>query len=102
MIGQLWQTSVFFEAIVGKKPQPINGPKPTKIAIPFILQAAHIDGSRAFLPQSIGMCIVAIVYALFLKLKNKDEKCALLQAVSSIYKYSLNNDCHSGSTNNKY
>ena len=45
-------------------------------------QAAHIDGSRAFLPQSIGMCIVAIVYALFLKLKNKDEKCALLQAVS--------------------
>ncbi|WP_304204367.1 ribose/proton symporter RbsU [Lactobacillus intestinalis] len=45
-------------------------------------QAAHIDGSRAFLPQSIGMCIVAIVYALFLKLKNKEEKCALLQAVS--------------------
>lgn len=45
-------------------------------------QAAHIDGSQAFLPQSIGMCLVAIVYAIFLKLKNKDEKFALAEAVS--------------------
>ncbi|TSO26532.1 GRP family sugar transporter [Lactobacillus sp. LL6] len=45
-------------------------------------QAAHIDGSRAFLPQSIGMCIVAIVYAIFLWFKNRDEKFALAEAVS--------------------
>ncbi|MGQ5709385.1 ribose/proton symporter RbsU [Lactobacillus sp. PSON] len=45
-------------------------------------QAAHIDGSRAFLPQSIGMCIVAIVYAIFLWFKNHEEKFALAEAVS--------------------
>lgn len=45
-------------------------------------QAAHIDGSQAFLPQSIGMCLVAIVYAIFLKLKNRNEKFALAEAVS--------------------
>ncbi len=36
-------------------------------------QAANIDGMHAFLPQSIGMLIVGIVYGLIMSLKNKDE-----------------------------
>lgn len=45
-------------------------------------QAAHIDGMQSFLPQSIGMCIVAIVYGIYLGIKDKSEKPPLLEAVS--------------------
>ena len=38
-------------------------------------QAAHIDGMHAFLPQSIGMLIVGIVYGVIMTFnKNTDEK----------------------------
>lgn len=38
-------------------------------------QAAHIDGMHAFLPQSIGMLIVGIVYGIIMTFnKNADEK----------------------------
>ena len=45
-------------------------------------QAAHISGMQAFLPQTIGMCIVAIVYAIYLGIKDKESKNALAEAVS--------------------
>ncbi|GAA3630728.1 GRP family sugar transporter [Lactobacillus hamsteri] len=45
-------------------------------------QAAHISGMQAFLPQTIGMCIVAIVYAIFLGIKDKNHKMALAESVS--------------------
>lgn len=45
-------------------------------------QAAKIDGSQAFLPQAIGMCLVAICYAIYLKVKNPSQKFALTEAIS--------------------
>ncbi|MBD5429514.1 GRP family sugar transporter [Lactobacillus sp.] len=45
-------------------------------------QAAKIDGSQAFLPQSIGMCLVAICYAIYLKARNSNQKFALAEAIS--------------------
>jgi putative ribose uptake protein len=43
-------------------------------------QATAVDGQHAFLPQAIGMVIVAVVYAIFLSMKG--EKSALTEAVS--------------------
>lgn len=37
-------------------------------------QAAHIDGMHAFLPQSIGMLLVGIVYGIIMTFKNNGEK----------------------------
>ncbi len=45
-------------------------------------QAAKIDGSKAFLPQAIGMCLVAIFYAIYLKVKNPNQAIALAQRIS--------------------
>ncbi|MCQ5245471.1 MULTISPECIES: ribose/proton symporter RbsU [Lactobacillus] len=45
-------------------------------------QAAKIDGSKAFLPQAIGMCLVAIFYAIYLKVKNPKQTIALAQGIS--------------------
>lgn len=45
-------------------------------------QAAKIDGSKAFLPQAIGMCLVAICYAVYLKVKEPSQRSALAQGVS--------------------
>lgn len=45
-------------------------------------QAAHIGGREAFLPQTIGMCIVAIVYAVVLGMKDKNHQIALAETVS--------------------
>lgn len=44
-------------------------------------QATNIDGMHAFLPQAIGMLLVAIVYSVILSVKDK-EKSALVEAVS--------------------
>ena len=44
-------------------------------------QATSIDGMHAFLPQAIGMLLVAVVYSVFLGIKNK-EKSAFAEAVS--------------------
>lgn len=44
-------------------------------------QATSIDGMHAFLPQAIGMLIVALVYSVVLSVKDK-EKSALVEAVS--------------------
>ncbi|BBM19940.1 putative ribose uptake protein RbsU [Enterococcus avium] len=44
-------------------------------------QATSIDGMHAFLPQAIGMLIVALVYSVILSVKDK-EKSALAEAVS--------------------
>ncbi|KRN93388.1 ribose/proton symporter RbsU [Pediococcus stilesii] len=43
-------------------------------------QATKVDGMHAFLPQAIGMVIVAVVYALFLSMRG--EKLALTESVS--------------------
>lgn len=45
-------------------------------------QAATINGEQAFLPQTIGMAIGAVLYAIFLAIKDKDHKNALLEKVS--------------------
>ncbi len=45
-------------------------------------QAAKIDGSKAFLPQAIGMCLVAIFYTIYLKVKNPNQAIALAQGTS--------------------
>ncbi len=45
-------------------------------------QAAKIDGSKAFLPQAIGMCLVAIFYTIYLKVKNPNQAIALAQGIS--------------------
>lgn len=44
-------------------------------------QATSIDGMHAFLPQAIGMLLVALVYSVILSVKDK-EKSALAEAVS--------------------
>ncbi|MBU5361825.1 GRP family sugar transporter [Enterococcus raffinosus] len=44
-------------------------------------QATNIDGMHAFLPQAIGMLLVALVYSVMLSMKDK-EKSALTEAVS--------------------
>ncbi|WP_137663577.1 ribose/proton symporter RbsU [Enterococcus hulanensis] len=44
-------------------------------------QATSIDGMHAFLPQAIGMLLVALVYSVILSVKDK-EKSALTEAVS--------------------
>lgn len=44
-------------------------------------QATNIDGMHAFLPQAIGMLLVALVYSVMLSVKDK-EKSALTEAVS--------------------
>ena len=44
-------------------------------------QATNIDGMHAFLPQAIGMLLVALVYSVILSVKDK-EKSALAEAVS--------------------
>lgn len=44
-------------------------------------QATNIDGMYAFLPQAIGMLLVALVYSVILSVKDK-EKSALAEAVS--------------------
>lgn len=44
-------------------------------------QATSIDGMHAFLPQAIGMLIVALVYSVILSVKDK-EKSALAEPVS--------------------
>lgn len=44
-------------------------------------QATSIDGMHAFLPQAIGMLLVALVYSVILSVKDK-EKPALTEAVS--------------------
>ena len=44
-------------------------------------QATSIDGMHAFLPQAIGMLLVALVYSVILSVKYK-EKSALAEAVS--------------------
>ncbi|MBO0454338.1 ribose/proton symporter RbsU [Candidatus Enterococcus murrayae] len=44
-------------------------------------QASTIDGMHAFLPQAIGMFLVALVYSVILRMKDK-EKSALVEAVS--------------------
>ncbi len=44
-------------------------------------QATNIDGMHAFLPQAIGMLLVALVYSVILSVKDK-EKSALVEAVS--------------------
>lgn len=44
-------------------------------------QATNIDGMHAFLPQAIGMLLVALVYSVILSVKDK-EKSALGEAVS--------------------
>jgi putative ribose uptake protein len=44
-------------------------------------QATNIDGMHAFLPQAIGMLLVAVVYSVILSVKDK-EKSALAEAVS--------------------
>ncbi|MGG5370652.1 ribose/proton symporter RbsU [Enterococcus sp. AZ196] len=44
-------------------------------------QATTIDGMHAFLPQAIGMFLVALVYSVILRMKDK-EKSALVEAVS--------------------
>lgn len=44
-------------------------------------QASNIDGMHAFLPQAIGMLLVALVYSVILSVKDK-EKSALAEAVS--------------------
>lgn len=45
-------------------------------------QAAKIDGSESFLPQAIGMCLVAICYAVYLKVKEPSQRSALAQGGS--------------------
>lgn len=44
-------------------------------------QATNIDGMHAFLPQAIGMLLVALVYSVILSVRDK-EKSALAEAVS--------------------
>ncbi|MDT2602594.1 GRP family sugar transporter [Enterococcus hulanensis] len=44
-------------------------------------QATSIDGMHAFLPQAIGMLLVALVYSVILSVKDK-EKSVLTEAVS--------------------
>lgn len=44
-------------------------------------QATNIDGMHAFLPQALGMLLVALVYSVMLSVKDK-EKSALTEAVS--------------------
>ena len=44
-------------------------------------QSTNIDGMHAFLPQAIGMLLVALVYSVILSVKDK-EKSALAEAVS--------------------
>lgn len=44
-------------------------------------QATSIDGMHAFLPQAIGMLLVALIYSVILSVKDK-EKSALTEAVS--------------------
>lgn len=44
-------------------------------------QATAIDGMQSFLPQSIGMLLVAVIYAVVLRVKEK-EPFALLEVVS--------------------
>ena len=44
-------------------------------------QATNIDGMHAFLPQAIGMLLVALVYSVILSVNDK-EKSALAEAVS--------------------
>lgn len=44
-------------------------------------QATNIDGMHAFLPQAIGMLLVALVYSVILSVKDKD-KSALTETVS--------------------
>lgn len=44
-------------------------------------QSTSIDGMHAFLPQAIGMLLVALVYSVILSVKDK-EKSALAEAVS--------------------
>lgn len=44
-------------------------------------QATNIDGMHAFLPQAIGMLLVALVYSVILSVKDKD-KSALAETVS--------------------
>ncbi|MGX7204570.1 ribose/proton symporter RbsU [Enterococcus pingfangensis] len=44
-------------------------------------QATSIDGMHAFLPQAIGMLLVAVVYSVYLSVKGKD-KSAFAEAVS--------------------
>ena len=44
-------------------------------------QATNLSGQEAFLPQAIGMVLVAVVYSLVLTLKNK-EKSAFTEVVS--------------------
>ena len=41
-----------------------------------------IGESKAFLPQAIGMCVVAICYAVYLKVKEPNRRSALAQSVS--------------------
>ncbi|WP_025729740.1 ribose/proton symporter RbsU [Atopobacter phocae] len=45
-------------------------------------QATSIDGMTAFLPQSIGMLLVGIVYSIVLKMKDNTEPLALTEPVS--------------------
>ena len=44
-------------------------------------QATNLTGQEAFLPQAIGMLLVAVVYSIFLTVKNK-EKSAFVEVVS--------------------
>lgn len=45
-------------------------------------QAAHIDGMHAFLPQSIGMLLVGIVYGLVQTFNKKNDESPLKDSVS--------------------